>query len=202
VRWSPGDVVVQRSVFNGVIVFARPQRVVTHTDELLASTIAIGTEYYGILPTSRESAFDELASGELRWGLKAWDTHNVLELVRPGDAYSVLGFWNESATFVAWYINLQEPLRFTKIGYDTLDHTLDIIVGEDLASWLWKDEHELERAVGIGLHSADEADQIRANGEAVIAMIERGDAWWASWRSFMPEVSLPLPSLPDGWDVV
>jgi hypothetical protein len=169
---------------------------------LLATYLPVGTRYYGIQPKSRESVFDEFSRGELTWGENEWHTHNVLTLVRPGDPYSVMGFWNEDGGFVAWYANLQDPLQWSPIGYDARDHVLDLIIGEDLSSWMWKDEQELDAAVALGLHSEQEAHEIRRNGEAVIEMIESGQTWWGGWRDFVPDSKWPIPVLAEGWDVV
>ena len=201
-RFQPGDVVVERGVFFDRIVIARPLTVVEHTGPVLATTLAIGTHYFGALPTSRETIYEELARGDLMWGERTWVDNNVLVLARPDDPYSVMGFWNESGAFVGWYINLQDPLRWTRFGYDTRDHALDLIIGEDLASFMWKDEHELEMSVDFGLYTADEATAFRRNGEAVIELMERGDVWWSQWRDWAPDPSQPIPTLPDGWDVV
>jgi hypothetical protein len=75
-------------------------------------------------------------------------------------------------------------------------------VGDDLSWWQWKDEHELAEAVELDLLTQGEADQIRRNGELAIAEIESGDAWWKRWSSWAPDPSRPIPTLPDGWDVL
>lgn len=162
----------------------------------------VGTKYFGAVPMSRETLLDELGRGELRWGERTWEQHDVLILVRPGEPYSVQGFWDERGKFVCWYVNLQEPLRWTPLGYDTRDNALDLIVGEDLASWTWKDEHELEMGVKMGLFSSEEAGTIRRHAEGALDLMKRGEIWWREWRGWKPDPSWPLPALPDGWDVV
>ncbi len=164
--------------------------------------VSIGTTHIGPLPQSRETVMDEFEHGELKWGERQWTMFNVIIIVRPDDPYSIQGFYNDESVFVGWYVNLQDPLTWSRFGYDTRDHFLDIIVGEDLKSWMWKDEDELARAVVLGLISSDEATSIRVNGEAVVDLIERGDIWWADWRNTVPDVSLPIPVLPRGWDVL
>lgn len=201
-RWKPGDTIVERGVFFGSVFIARPMRVVAHDDGVLATSLMIGTEYFGLNASSRETVVDEFARGEVTFGMKTWDTHNVLVLVREGDPYSAQAFWNEEGRFVGWYINLQDPLSWTNLGYDTRDHALDLIVGEDLASWLWKDEDELEALTRLGVFTPDEAVAIRANGEAVVDLVRAGRPWWAPWRTWEPEPSSAIPRLPDGWDVV
>jgi hypothetical protein len=199
-QWGPGTAIVRRTVWQGGVFGAQPMTVVSDSGGLLASHLAIGTEWFGPTFASRETVMDELREGKLGFGMRTWERNDVLVLARPFEPYSIHGFWNEEGSFVAWYVNLQEPMRRTRLGYDTRDQVLDIIVGEDLSSWMWKDEHELESAVEMGMHTADEAVEIRRNGEDVIAMIERGEAWWADWRDWAPDSSRPIPRLQEGWD--
>ncbi len=201
-RFTPGQTIVERGNFGGTILFARPVTVVTHTDELLATYLPVGTRYHGLLFENRENAYADFFAGNVPLGEKVWNTNNVLILVRPDDAYSILGFWHETGNFVAWYVNLQEPMRLHEAGYDTQDQALDIVVGEDLRSWMWKDEHELAMCVEVGLYTQEKADAIRRAGEEVIADLDRGEAWWREWRSFVPDPAPELPELPDGWNAV
>jgi hypothetical protein len=202
VRFAPGDVVVERGIFFGSVVWAKPARVVSHDDGVLATFNPIGIEFFGVIAKSRETAYEELGRGEVTFGRRTWVDHSVLTLVREGDPYQIMGFWNAEGRFVAWYGNLQDPLRWTPFGYDTRDHALDVVIGEDLASWMWKDEHELEMSVQMGLYTPAEAVDIRRAGEDVIAMVEQRKTWWDDWRSFAPDPSWPLPVFPEGWDVV
>jgi hypothetical protein len=91
--------------------------------------------------------------------------------------------WNDASDeFAGYYINLQAPLRRTPIGYDSFDHVLDIVVAPD-RSWRWKDEDEFEEAIQLGLLTPNEAADIRAEGERVIAdlpsLLPTG---WENWR--------------------
>jgi len=199
--WEPGHHIIVRDVWQGAVLNARPVTVVEDAHALTAVHLAPGTVHATPEFTRREEGFELAARGDLApRGRKTWHTHHSLQLVRPGDPYGVMGFWREDLTFVCWYINLQEPMRRTKLGIDTMDHVLDIIVGEDLRSWTWKDEDELAKVVELGLATSEQADEVRRNGEAVVAMLEAGEAWWGQWRSWEPDPSAPIPSLPDGWD--
>ena len=110
--------------------------------------------------------------------------------------------WNEAGEMVCWYINLQEPMRRSRIGYDTRDQLLDIVFSPDLSSWTWKDENELEEAIGYGFFTQERADAVRRAGEEVIELVERGDAWWTRWNDWAPDPTWPIPALPDDWDVL
>ena len=99
--------------------------------------------------------------------------------------------------FAGWYVNLQEPLRRSPLGFETDDLVLDIRIQPD-RSWAWKDEDELEEAVRLGRFTEDEAQAIRAEGERVLE--ER--PWPTGWEDWRPGPGWPLPRLPEGWDVV
>ena len=127
-----------------------------------------------------------------------WTGSHTLRLLRPGAAHCLYLFWAEADwAFQGWYVNLQEPYARSRLGFDTRDHQLDVVVAPD-GTWRWKDEDHLELGVRLGVFSRAEAAAIRAEGERVIA------AWpfptgWEAWR---PDPSWPVPSLPRGWDVV
>ena len=67
----------------------------------------------------------------------------TLRLTIPGEAYSVLAFWHDVGALDIWYINLEEPLALTLLGFDFLDRFLDVKVNSDLSGFYWKDEAEL-----------------------------------------------------------
>ena len=199
-RFETGEVIVQRHFMWGALMVAWPLVVVSDTGDVLATYLPIGTRTFGPIFENRANAIDEVRAGTMKLGERTWHSNDALMLVRPDDPYCVMGFWNEARTFVGWYVNLQDPMRRTEIGFDSGDHTLDLIVGEDLASYMWKDEHELEAAVELGLYTADEAAAFRRNGEAVVELVRTGRTWWGGWRDFVPDPSWPVPALPDGWD--
>ena len=74
---------------------------------------------------------------------------------------------------------------------------LDIVVPPD-GLWYWKDEDEFAAAQRVGRFSAEQAAEIRAEGEAVVAAIEARswplDADWECWR---PDPAWPIPELPN-----
>jgi predicted RNA-binding protein associated with RNAse of E/G family len=103
------------------------------------------------------------------------------------------------SAFKGWYVNLQEPVCRTALGFDFMDHALDIVITPDLSEWQWHDEDELEKAQERGLFSAQLVEQIWAEGEGVIANLESmvfpfGD----HWETWCPP-DWPIPELPRGW---
>lgn len=194
--WRPGETVLLRSVFRGKIRWATPHRLVEHTDERVATFLAVGTD--GIRPSNYRTKPYAEALLE-RWTLvrQPWHTHHVLRLTPFGRGHSLDLYWRENWEFVCWYVNLQKPLRRTALGFDTFDEQLDIVVDPD-ETWRWKDEAEFEDLVGAGILTRAERDEIRTEAERVLD--ER--PWPTGFEDFRPDPSWPLPQLPEGWDVV
>jgi hypothetical protein len=104
-----------------------------------------------------------------------------------------------AGTFRGWYVNVQEPVRRTPVGFDVVDLTLDIVVRPDL-SWYWKDEDELALALSRGGLSEAFAAQIRHAGEEVVELIEsRQSPFNGEWAP-LPGIShAPITDIADGW---
>ena len=102
--------------------------------------------------------------------------------------------------FRGWYANLEQPWMRTPIGFDGHDDVLDIRVADDLSSWSWKDEDDLEWSVEVGKISAAYANDVRRTGEEVAALIQVG-AWpfeEAAWSCVRP-LDWGCPAMPEGW---
>ena len=129
------------------------------------------------------------------WSIEA------LRIVAPDSRHSVMLLWTAGfRELLKWYVNLEDPLVRTPIGFDYLDQLLDIEIEADLSRWNWKDEDEFEGAVAAGMLTSEEADVIRAEGEAVIAALSEGhppfDEPWGRWR---PDPGWSSPNLPEDW---
>jgi hypothetical protein len=128
--------------------------------------------------------------------------NGIVRVTEPGDGYSLLHFWDDDGSFAGWYVNLEGPLVRTALGWDFEDHLLDL--------WLpaggepeWLDEHELARAVELGLRTEGDAAAARAAGERALGrLLARGGTVRTGWEEWRPEARPPLPQLPPGWDVV
>jgi predicted RNA-binding protein associated with RNAse of E/G family len=126
------------------------------------------------------------------WSLEpAASSRDSLCVAEPNAAHSIWHYWTDGR-FSHWYVNLEEPLRRSAVGFDTFDHKLDLIVEPD-GTWRWKDEDELEEAARRGIV---DAAAVRAEGERVLA------AWpfptgWEEWR---PDPAWPSPKLVPGWE--
>jgi predicted RNA-binding protein associated with RNAse of E/G family len=114
----------------------------------------------------------------------------------------VLLFLGPDGSPHSWYVNLEEPLRRTGLGFDTLDHELDVIVGLD-GSWRWKDKDDLAEAIRRGVIPAQDEPRMRADGErAVRRILDREPPFDRDWTTWRPDPSWPIPVLPQGWDRV
>ena len=182
--WSSGDAILLRHVWRGRIFLASAVRVVRDEPELLVTWLAPGTPY--MRPAVRE----ELPFHQPLVD-RPWQPPGVLVLT-PRDAAHAVWIVGDG-----WYVNLQEPLRPSLLGYDTCDQLLDLVRTRD-GAWRWKDEHELAAAVRGGFVTELEAEQIRAEGERVIA----ADAFPTGWEGWEPDPRWTAPALPAGWDDV
>lgn len=195
--WSDGDTVVLRSIFRGHIRVAFPHRLVAAAGSGVALYLAPGTQYKRFVGRPLHDVAD---LGRHEWSLRdaTWERTHCLRTTTFGTAHSVDHYWDSTTgAFLCWYVNLQEPLRRSKVGFDTRDQALDVVVRPD-GTWEWKDEDHLAAAVARGHVDAQEAAAVRAEAEAVIARWPFPTGW-EHWR---PDPAWPPPVLPDGWDVI
>jgi predicted RNA-binding protein associated with RNAse of E/G family len=132
--------------------------------------------------------------------LDAVTPERVLSFAWPGVSHAVLLRFDPADRFLGWYVNLQSPLEPTPLGFDYVDHLLDVLVDPD-RTWHLHDEELLEEAVRRGLLPPAEAEAARAEAARVIRAVEAGeppfDGSWTRWR---PDPAWPVPTLPPGWD--
>lgn len=206
VQWQPGDQIAVRSRVFDTWGIVAPMTVVRDGDTALVVFGTVGTP----IKRLRLAGGDVLPRvvrpehiSDLRMGLvdDVWTGTNRLFIYPPGCAYWVHVIWSDPGwEFQGWYVNLQSPLERFDAGIESEDLFLDIVVDPN-RSWRWKDEDELAEAVLVGRLNANQASDIRAEGERVAAMID-AHAWpftpeVAMWR---PDPEWPIPELPAGWD--
>ena len=200
-RWQPGEAAVLRYITrDGRPGMSWPFTVVEDRDDLLALYIPKGAVYkrsrYLPPAESADRGYDRRLVDE-EW------RRDVLRLMYPGAHHSIWVFWEHEdgeRRHTAYYVNLEEPFRRNAIGFDTNDHTLDIIVTPDL-EWRWKDEDELAERVELGVHPADFADFVRAEGERVIEAIEAGGSPFGDgWPDWAPPSEWASPVLSPEWE--
>ena len=197
-RWRPGDVVVLRERWRGRVWAARPAVVVRDEPEVRMFHVPAGTRY----AVARGRDGSPLALPEDGWTLAhdALAPERVLSFAWPGVAHAVLLRFDPADRFLGWYVNLQSPLEPTPLGFDYVDHLLDVLVAPD-RTWRLHDEELLEEAVRRGLFSPAQAEAVRDEAARVVRAAEAGrppfDGSWTRWR---PDPAWPVPTLPPGWD--
>jgi RimJ/RimL family protein N-acetyltransferase len=158
------------------------------------------------LPPGAPFAFPDgdWPGGRHPWhGRGGWTGHGVLMLHRPGDRHAVWHFWEgPERRFAGWYLNLQEPFRRTRGGFDTQDLELDVWIPAGGRPQR-KDWELLGQRVAEGRFTVAEAESILADGEALAAAAEAGARWWDDdWAAWAPDPAWAPGPLPPGWDVV
>jgi hypothetical protein len=185
-------------------VTAKPVTVVSDRPDLVALWIAPGTRWKRPRrPDGRPVGVVDVLRDDWLLADAIWIGGGALILHTPGAAHALLGFWDESHESIrSWYLNLQAPLRRTPLGFDTLDHILDVVISSDRASWSWKDEAIFAEAEARRLISPEQARAIRDEGERALRMLLAGELPYAQeWEWWRPP-TWPIPTLPQGWETM
>ncbi|HSO94807.1 MAG TPA: DUF402 domain-containing protein [Acidimicrobiia bacterium] len=189
-RFAPGTRIELREMWRGRVWTSRPVTVVRDDHDEIVLEMRVGTTFlYPAGPQHGEHTLHAWLRGEWELVPRAWEGSDILRIARPGAPFDVWVVPGEPADASdlsardgwysgAWYVNLQEPLRRTEHGFDTMDHVLDIVVARDLSTWSYKDEAEFARAVELGVFSTEEAAQIWSDAGEVVARIRTGDPPW------------------------
>jgi hypothetical protein len=130
-----------------------------------------------------------------------WQRWRRLFLRRPADEHMISLFWDsETDALRFWYIDLVTPLQRTAVGFEWVDHGIDVVVEPDMRSWSWKDAEELDWYVEHGRYSRGEADHIRTEAEAAVARLREERDRFERWLDWRPDPSWAIPTLPAGWN--
>jgi hypothetical protein len=188
-RWETGDTVVIRGVWPQKLWWAGAAIVVKDIPELLALYWQAGNP--SMVSENRTTPHD-LLSGKVHLVPHKWTDTDVLMLVIPGSSHAIYVMWEAGQPKLrCWYINLQEPLHRTEMGFDTMDHLLDIVISADQSECHWKDEDEFGEAVAIGVFSPEEARSIRAEGERVLDLLQtRQPPFCDGWENWSPPIKM------------
>lgn len=196
-----GDVVVLRYLTSdGRIDVAWPCRVVDDRDDLVALFVAAGSIYKA---DPKQNAAEKLAAErkphpttDVLW------KHDMLRLMFPGASHSVWLFWDGSGgsrRLLRYFVNLEAPFRRTPLGFETQDHTLDIVVTPELEC-RWRDEEDFANHVALGIYPPELAAAARAEGQRVIDAFARRTHPCLQWAHWSPAADWPVPALPAAWN--
>ena len=191
-----GENVTLRGVAHRVY-WAYPMTVVQDSSDLIVLYMPAGVPGKNVehKPTLEEL----LAPEKINVVDHRWERTDVLMLIVPKDSFSTYVMWETGTkNLICWYVNLQEPIRRTAIGFDTMDNMLDIIISPDMSEWRWKDDDEFTAAQNAGIYSAQKAREVWNAGAQAVRLItqERRLLYepWSQWRANpewkMPELSL------------
>ena len=199
--FKPGDVIAYRGIWRGKLWWACAATVVEDCAEKTALFWRAGTPV--LRPSIRPTPHTMLRN-DVEVIRDTWTRTDILSLSQPGGAFSVDLMWEAGGNILeCWYVHLQEPLRRTKVGFDTMDQLIDIVISPDKSGWTWKDEDEFAEAVDIGVFTPTEAASIRAEGERVIELLEsKQPPFCDGWETWSPPKDWGIPVFPPGWDQV
>lgn len=184
----------------------RPMTVVRDDASSLVAWLAPGTPLLRpVLPDGRDLRDVgpvEMFSAGRALQRDTWRGSGVLKVAPTGRPWSVWWFWADDGSFRGWYVNLEDVHRRDAAGVVTQDHVLDLWITADRTVH-WKDEDELDAAVGAGRYSTSDAERFRADARKVEELLRRWESPFADrWEDWRPDPAWPIPGLPPGvrWD--
>lgn len=192
---AEGSELVVRDVWKGRVWDAVAVVVVHHDDDWLVDHQAVGSVLLGRTCRGR-AKLDALE--QLEWSVAP------TVVTEPGinfyrrDGWSRIGMaWSSDyAEFRGWYVNLQQPLRPSRLGFDTMDLILDVRISPS-GKWAWKDEDDFHEAIDRDILGREVDAILRGEVEQVLRLLGAAqgpfDPRWQEWR---PPVGMPIPTLP------
>jgi hypothetical protein len=202
--FARGQVILRRYFRLDTYTWVQPMRVVSDDAAGLLLWHPVGSQYARLVDGDGRNLHD-VAMGDMRQprlALTAWSGNDILVLMPPDTAYSLWWFFND-AGFTGWYVNLEDPHQRHEWGVETTDAVLDLVVAPD-RQWRWKDEDEFAARIGhAGYFSSAQAMAIRAEGERLVDLAEKGAyPFDGTHTDFRPDPSWPTLRLPSGWDQI
>lgn len=205
-RWQQGEVIVRRERLGlqpgGVqetqpvqgVWLGIPVHVVEDTPEHLVTFTGPGARF-GFAPGPWPTD-----DGLHPWHERTtWTGEGCLMVQKPGDHYAVWHFWDRDRTLVCWYLNLQTDVVRHRLGYDTQDLELDIVVWPD-GTWELKDDEVMEQRISDGRFGPELVDWVRAYGAELTVRLEQHGPWWdRSWAKWEPPPDWQDAALRGEW---
>jgi hypothetical protein len=82
----------------------------------------------------------DLARGQWQLGRWTWRDTIVLSWFGADPDFSVHRYWDSDGEPLRWYVNFERPFQRTRIGIDTFDLLVDLVIRPDRSGWEWKDQ--------------------------------------------------------------
>lgn len=207
--WHEGETILLRGMYGSCAVHVMSTCVIRDTASEII--LAIWPDAECVAPSGYIHAkhgghrgwdrWGETLSGSLGMERYLWHTNRFLILLQPGKFYSLSYIWNAvSGEFSCYCVNFQLPFRRTRLGLDTLDLDLDIVI-EPSYRWLWKDVEEYQLGIRSGAIRAEWVAAVeRARAEVAGRLSDRLYSLDGSWLSWKPDVLWSPPQLPSDWE--
>lgn len=209
--WKPGDIVALRGIYNDHVSYIQSAVLVHDRPEEVALAILPDAECFapeGYIngrhgPSGHWDRWDDHMKGNWDMQRYTWHTNRLLILLQPEKYYASGYFWQDDINqFLCYYVNFQLPFRRSKIGFDTFDLELDIIV-EPTYEWHWKDADEYQKGIEHGILLKEWIQEIDASKPEIFDKLEKRQyPFDGSWLDWMPDPAWASPTLPEGWDTV
>ncbi|HZO34266.1 MAG TPA: DUF402 domain-containing protein, partial [Gaiellaceae bacterium] len=183
--------VALREVWRGRVWLARAWTLLDERPDRIVLAAGPGAETR--LPVDRAGRRLRVPTDDWTLAPGQWENWTV-RVTCPGEPWSTLVFFDANGRHASWYVNFEQPLARTAVGWDTLDWKLDLLAFPDGRREL-KDEEELLLAAAAGV--VDERT-VRAALDRVLASppwptgledVELDEAWCAAR---LPEGALDL----------
>jgi hypothetical protein len=210
-RWERGDVVVLRNVKEADPPHHDRHVGYAHTARVLADDGDLVVLFQPPKTPHRERSGERGGPRGRNMVRGGWDGGHT-EREWRGDGVVLVHRWSQPWSVWRWvdgdgvwsshfYVNFERPWTRSRLGFDTEDWVLDLVITGDEHTVTVKDADELEWCVAAGTVTAEVAEVARRCADEVAAVAAAGgwpfDADWSVWQ---PDAAWEAQLLPSGWD--
>jgi hypothetical protein len=206
--WNEGDPVVLRGMYEGRPVYIQSARVVKDGPAETVLAVWPGAEcaapagyiQQGHGQGSTWNRWQETFTDTLHLERYLWHTNRFLILLEPEKFFSIIYVWDHATNeFICYYVNFQIPFKRNRLGFDTLDLDLDIVIEPDYR-WHWKDVDDYQRAIAVGGIKPAWISEVEQAWKEIDSRLQNRtyplDGKWLAWS--LPPCWSP-PGLPSDW---